>query len=42
VPKALDNGRRSPKKLLRAFVARLLGRKALSEDARANALVKRL
>jgi hypothetical protein len=28
MPTALDNGRRSPKKLLRAVVARLLGRKA--------------
>ena len=28
VPTPLDNGRRSPKKLLRAVVARLLGRKA--------------
>jgi hypothetical protein len=28
VPTALDNGRRSPKELLRAVVARLLGRKA--------------
>ena len=27
VPTALDNGRRSPRKLLRAVVARLLGRK---------------
>ena len=27
-PTALDNGRRSPRKLLRAVVARLLGRKA--------------
>ena len=29
MPTALDNGRRSPKKLLRAVVARLLGRKSL-------------
>jgi len=27
MPTALDNGRRSPRKLLRAVVARLLGRK---------------
>ena len=27
LPTALDNGRRSPRKLLRAVVARLLGRK---------------
>jgi hypothetical protein len=27
VPTTLDNGRRSPRKLLRAVVARLLGRK---------------
>ena len=27
-PTALDDGRRSPRKLLRAVVARLLGRKA--------------
>jgi hypothetical protein len=27
MPSALDNGRRSPRKLLRALVARLLGRK---------------
>jgi hypothetical protein len=26
-PTALDNGQRSPKKLLRAVIARLLGRK---------------
>jgi hypothetical protein len=29
MPTALDNGQRTPKKLLRAVVARLLGRKAL-------------
>jgi hypothetical protein len=28
-PTALDNGRRSPRKLLRAVVARLLGRSPL-------------
>jgi hypothetical protein len=28
MPTSLDNGRRSPRKLLRAVVARLLGRKA--------------
>ncbi|HLM94602.1 MAG TPA: hypothetical protein VK273_12405 [Gaiellaceae bacterium] len=28
MPTALDNGRRSPRKLLRAVGARLLGRKA--------------
>jgi len=27
MPSALDNGQRSPRKLLRAIVARLLGRK---------------
>jgi hypothetical protein len=27
VPSALDNGQRSPRKLLRALIARLLGRK---------------
>jgi len=27
MPTALDNGRRSPRKLLRAVVARLLGRR---------------
>ena len=27
MPTALDNGQRSPKKLLRAVIARLLGRK---------------
>jgi len=28
MPTSLDNGRRSPKKLLRSVVARLLGRKS--------------
>ena len=34
VPTALDNGHRSQRKLLRAVVARLLGREALSKSMR--------
>jgi hypothetical protein len=36
VPTSLDNGRRSPKNLLRAIVAGLLGRKPLEKRDRAN------
>jgi hypothetical protein len=34
MPTALDNGQRSPRKLLRAVIARLLGRKVLAGRAR--------
>jgi hypothetical protein len=41
MPTALDNGRRSPRKLLRAVVARLLGAESLALDGRADLLGQR-